>query len=120
MHVPAAVIVSLALVAGSAVPAAAQALPAGRQLQLAFDPDGLVTLRAHNVTVREILAEWARQAEIAAALCTQKDLVKIGLDLLGDKPLYAVRVGLHFLAGQSDLEGKLEAMLAGDRSTMDH
>jgi tetraacyldisaccharide 4'-kinase len=60
------------------------------------------------------LAEWARQAEIAAALCTQKDLVKIGLDRLGDKPLYAVRVGLHFLAGQSQLESKLQATVPGD------
>jgi len=38
---------------------AAQA-PAERKLQLSFDRNGLVTLIAQNVTVREILAEWAR------------------------------------------------------------
>jgi hypothetical protein len=31
-----------------------------RVLQLSFDADGRVTLRAQNVTPREILAEWAR------------------------------------------------------------
>jgi len=34
--------------------------PAARKLQLSFDKNGLVTLVAENVTVREILAEWAR------------------------------------------------------------
>ena len=33
--------------------------------QLTFEPDGLVTLVAQNVTVREILAEWARQGRHA-------------------------------------------------------
>lgn len=32
-----------------------------RKLLLSFDRNGLVTLVAQNVTVREILAEWARQ-----------------------------------------------------------
>ncbi len=43
---------------GLARPAHAQA---PRNLDLKFGPDGLVTLAAENVTVREILAEWARQ-----------------------------------------------------------
>jgi hypothetical protein len=34
--------------------------PAGRQLSVAFDMAGNVTLVARNVTVREILAEWTR------------------------------------------------------------
>ncbi len=34
--------------------------PAERKLQLSFDKNGLVTLIAQNVTVREILAEWTR------------------------------------------------------------
>jgi hypothetical protein len=34
--------------------------PPTRKLQLSFDKSGLVTLVAENVTVREILAEWAR------------------------------------------------------------
>lgn len=44
------------------VPAAAQdSAPASRQLQLSFHADGTVSLSAANVTVREILSEWARQ-----------------------------------------------------------
>lgn len=35
--------------------------PAERKLELTFPADGLVTLVAQNVTVREILAEWTRQ-----------------------------------------------------------
>jgi tetraacyldisaccharide 4'-kinase len=58
------------------------------------------------------LAEWARQAEIAAVVCTDKDLVKIGLDRLGDKPLYALRVGIEFVSGQADLEAKLYEVVA--------
>jgi hypothetical protein len=34
--------------------------PAERKLQLSFDRNGLVTLVAQNVTVRDVLAEWAR------------------------------------------------------------
>jgi tetraacyldisaccharide 4'-kinase len=58
------------------------------------------------------LAEWARQAQVTAVLCTHKDLVKIGLDRLGDKPLAAVRVALEFTAGQSVLEAKLGEVIA--------
>jgi tetraacyldisaccharide 4'-kinase len=56
------------------------------------------------------LAEWARQAQIAAVVCTQKDLVKIALDRLGDKPLYAIRIGLEFQSGQPELEAKLRVV----------
>jgi hypothetical protein len=45
-----------------AAPAVAQDAGAtDRELQLAFDAMGHVTLVARNVTVREILAEWSRQ-----------------------------------------------------------
>jgi tetraacyldisaccharide 4'-kinase len=57
----------------------------------------------------ESLAAWASQAPVAAVLCTHKDLVKIGIDRLGDKPLWAVRIGLEFMAGQAELESALEA-----------
>jgi hypothetical protein len=49
----------LALTAG-VVPSGAQAPSASRLLQLSFANDGSVTLAAQNVTIREILAEWAR------------------------------------------------------------
>jgi hypothetical protein len=35
--------------------------PGPRQLELSFDQEGHVTLIANNVTLREILAEWARR-----------------------------------------------------------
>jgi tetraacyldisaccharide 4'-kinase len=56
----------------------------------------------------ESLSAWASQAEIAAVLCTHKDLVKLGIDSLGRKPLWAVRVGVEFLSGQHALQAKLK------------
>jgi len=57
-----ALVLALGLIAGSpAVAAQDLAPPQTRQLELAFDADGRVTLRARNVAVRDILAEWARQ-----------------------------------------------------------
>ena len=53
------------------------------------------------------LAAAARQAEAEALVCTQKDLVKIGVDRLGDRPLWAIRVGIDFLAGREEFEKKL-------------
>jgi len=50
-------VIAALLVAGTGV-ARAQA-PATRTLSLVFEGDGSVSLRAQNVTVREIFAEWA-------------------------------------------------------------
>lgn len=58
-----AVLVVAAMLATPAV-ATAQ-LSQERTLTLAFDVDGLVSLRAQNVTPREILAEWKRQCQCA-------------------------------------------------------
>jgi tetraacyldisaccharide 4'-kinase len=58
------------------------------------------------------LAQWAQRAEVAAVLCTHKDLVKLGLDRLSDKPLYALRVGLEFVSGQRELESKVEELIS--------
>ncbi|MEO8480727.1 MAG: hypothetical protein ABI634_00870 [Acidobacteriota bacterium] len=51
----------LTALAGVAAPAQAQVPDTSRVLNLSFDQDGRVTLSARNVTVREILGEWARQ-----------------------------------------------------------
>jgi tetraacyldisaccharide 4'-kinase len=59
----------------------------------------------------ESLAAWAKQAPVEAVLCTHKDLVKMGVELLGGKPLFAVRVGLEFLTGRNDIETALEAVM---------
>jgi hypothetical protein len=50
----------LTALAGGAT-AAAQVPDSTRVLDLSFDQDGRVTLSARNVTVRDILDEWARQ-----------------------------------------------------------
>jgi hypothetical protein len=51
-----------ALTGGAAVVRAQGAVPdSTRVLNLSFDQDGRVTLSARNVTIREILGEWARQ-----------------------------------------------------------
>jgi tetraacyldisaccharide 4'-kinase len=52
----------------------------------------------------ERLAQWAEGLDVAAVVCTEKDLVKIGRDRLGIRELWAIRVELEFLAGQAELE----------------
>jgi len=66
----------------------------------------------HAYTRRDVesLSAWAENSTVAAVLCTHKDLVKLGLDHLGGKPLWAVRIGLHFLTGHKAIEGALEAV----------
>lgn len=58
----------------------------------------------------ERLTHWAAGLDVAAVVCTEKDLVKIGRDRLGDQALWAIRVGLEFLAGQDELENRLLAV----------
>jgi tetraacyldisaccharide 4'-kinase len=59
----------------------------------------------------ESLAAWADGLDVAAVLCTHKDLVKLVIDRLGRHPLRALRVGLEFLAGQELLEARLVRLL---------
>ena len=61
----------------------------------------------------ESLADWADNVDPAAVLCTHKDLVKLGVDQLGRRPLRAIRIGLELLAGQDPLEARLAALLPG-------
>jgi tetraacyldisaccharide 4'-kinase len=61
----------------------------------------------------ESLAHWADGLDVAAVVCTHKDLVKLGVDQLGRRPLRAVTIGLEFLAGQTELESKLNSLLPG-------
>jgi tetraacyldisaccharide 4'-kinase len=58
----------------------------------------------------ESLIDWAGELDVAAVVCTHKDLVKLSVDQLGRHPLWAVAIGLEFLAGQEELEGKLKAL----------
>jgi tetraacyldisaccharide 4'-kinase len=62
---------------------------------------------AYSPADLEVLATAAGNCEAEALVCTQKDLVKIGLDRLGDRSLWAIRVGIEFLAGREEFERKL-------------
>ena len=57
------------------------------------------------------LTDWADGLDVAAVLCSHKDLVKLGIDQLGSRPLWAVAVELELRAGQRELESKLQALL---------
>ena len=57
------------------------------------------------------LAEWAAGLDVAAIVCTGKDLVKLGMDSLGRHPLWAVDIGLKFLFGKADFETELTRLL---------
>jgi tetraacyldisaccharide 4'-kinase len=46
----------------------------------------------------DFLAAEATRRNAEAVVCTHKDLVKINRDRLGDRPLWAVRIGIQFLA----------------------
>lgn len=60
----------------------------------------------------ESLIDWAEQFEVGAVVTTHKDLVKLSVDRLGRHPLWALTVGLEFLAGQTAVEAKLEGLVS--------
>ncbi len=60
----------------------------------------------------EALTEWTESLQVTAVLCTHKDLVKLGIERLGNVSLRAVTVGMDFLGGEQALENKLQALLA--------
>ena len=60
----------------------------------------------------ESLHAWANEHDVRAVVCTHKDLVKVGLENLGRRALWAVTVGMAFMSGQSELEAALSPLLA--------
>ncbi len=58
------------------------------------------------------ITQWASEQPVAAALCTQKDLVKIPRDQLGDVPLWAVSIEMQFLSGQEAFEQRLREQIS--------
>lgn len=57
------------------------------------------------------LAAWARQQPSDCLIATtQKDLVKIRLTELADRPLWAVRIQLRFKTGQNEIEQLLRTV----------
>jgi tetraacyldisaccharide 4'-kinase len=58
------------------------------------------------------LARWvADHPRAGSAVCTHKDLVKIGVDRLGALPLFALTLELQVGAGRASLEAKLQRLL---------
>jgi tetraacyldisaccharide 4'-kinase len=69
----------------------------------------------HRYTREDVdrLREWARQLpENGLVVTTQKDLVKIQLETLGGRPLWAAAIALLPTAGQEALDAKLNGVLA--------
>ncbi|GIW81141.1 MAG: tetraacyldisaccharide 4'-kinase [Gemmatales bacterium] len=64
----------------------------------------------HRYDQRDIddLRDWSkRQPECVCVVTTEKDLVKLPLNRLHDKPLWALRIGLHFEKGKQEFEEAL-------------
>jgi tetraacyldisaccharide 4'-kinase len=69
---------------------------------------------AYSAADVEDLRQWARVLPADAVIATtQKDLVKIRLDRLGERELWALRIALHFRAGAEELTRKLETIAVG-------
>jgi tetraacyldisaccharide 4'-kinase len=69
----------------------------------------------HHAYTREDVAgldAWARGLSADAVLVTtQKDLVKLRLTRLGERPLWALRVRLHFESGRDEFERRLREVV---------
>jgi tetraacyldisaccharide 4'-kinase len=75
----------------------------------------------HHAYTRDDVADlhaWGRSLSADAVLVTtQKDLVKLRLTRLGERPLWALRVRLHFESGREEFEERLRAVVPrGDQS----
>jgi tetraacyldisaccharide 4'-kinase len=70
----------------------------------------------HEYTRNDVedLRTWARQqAKECVVVTTQKDLVKLPLERLGERELWALQIRLEIDAGRELLDSKLEAVVRG-------
>jgi tetraacyldisaccharide 4'-kinase len=83
--------------------------------QLGLDVMAWRTFPDHHPYSREDiddLRRWAReQSGEAALVTTQKDLVKINLERLGDRELWALRICMRVLDGEEVLQAKLRTVI---------
>ena len=92
--------------------------PAGFRHTLGQSGFNVVELREfpdHHAYQRadvESLSTWADRLSVEAVLCTHKDLVKLGVSRLGNRPLWAVQIGLAITAGEEAFQRRLEQVLA--------
>lgn len=64
------------------------------------------------------LEVWAGQHNADAVVCTHKDLVKVGVNDLAGRPLWAVSIGMQVLSGETALQDRI-AMAIEDRRSVD-
>ncbi len=65
---------------------------------------------AYDRTDIESLAAWCDELDAEMAVCTAKDLVKLGIERLGRLPLWAVAIELEFVSGQQEFEARLQLL----------
>ena len=68
----------------------------------------------HHLYSRDDVADlerWAQSEGTAAIVTTHKDLVKIGLESLGGRPLWALEIGVKILNGEELLAEQLNRVL---------
>jgi tetraacyldisaccharide 4'-kinase len=58
------------------------------------------------------LESWAGEGNVAAVVCTRKDLVKIPREMLGGRPLWALDIRMHISAGEDELTRLLAPLAA--------
>jgi tetraacyldisaccharide 4'-kinase len=61
----------------------------------------------------EELESWVANSSAEVVVCTQKDLVKIPREQLGNRPLWAVEIGMRFVAGEDVVANELSRVLPG-------
>ncbi len=68
----------------------------------------------HQYTRADVnsLAEWAVTARAEQIVCTHKDLVKLAIPQIANLPLWAIEIGISFLAGEAAIEQTLSPLLA--------
>jgi tetraacyldisaccharide 4'-kinase len=67
---------------------------------------------AYNDADREILDEAAAASNAEILVCTHKDLVKVPIEQLGGRPLWALTVEMKILVGKDAIEAALEKVIA--------
>jgi tetraacyldisaccharide 4'-kinase len=67
----------------------------------------------HRYTPKDVdvLAAWSHELDVAAVLCTCKDLVKLRTERIGGRPLWGVRIEMQFQMGQESFESRLETLI---------
>ena len=59
------------------------------------------------------LLQWVESLDnVAAVLCTHKDLVKLNIAQLGDIPLWALTIALEITVGRDEFERELGKLIA--------